>query len=64
MLLKLVNFLKGKKSYIVSGLTILYGIYQGFVATGGNYKTFVPYLISGAGLGALKGAIVKAGVKL
>jgi hypothetical protein len=61
MLKAVVNFLKNKKSYIISGLTVLYGLYEGFVVTGGNYKTFVPYLISGAGLSALKAAVVKAG---
>jgi hypothetical protein len=57
---KLVKYFEGKKTYIIGAVTFCYGIYQGFIATGGNWKTFVPWLLSAAGLTSLRAAYAKS----
>ena len=54
-----VTFLSGYKTHIVAALTVAYGLYQTFHLSGGNWHTLAPYLLSGAGLSALRLAVAK-----
>ena len=58
-----ITFLSGYKTHIVAVLTVAYGFYQTFTATGGTWHTLVPYLLSGAGLSALRFAVAKLEAK-
>lgn len=50
-----VELLKGKKTYIVSALTVLYGI----VAQHQSFSSFAPYLLVGALGATVRAAIAK-----
>lgn len=55
----IVNYLDGKKSYGIAFLTLIYGIYQYYAANGHNWHVIVPYLLSAAGISAIRAAIAK-----
>jgi hypothetical protein len=54
-----IKLLDGKKTHIVAALTVIYGLYEAFVASGGTWHTLMPWLLSGAGLAALRVAVAK-----
>ena len=59
----LVKKFDGYKTYGVAVVTVVYGAYQTYIQTGSNWKTFVPYLLVGGGLGSLRAAIKKVEAK-
>jgi hypothetical protein len=63
-LYNLYKKIDGYKTHLVAVATVLYGLYQAFIATGGNWHTLVPYLLSGTGLSALRVAVAKVEVAL
>lgn len=58
--MKLLTTLSGRKTYIISTLTALDGLYQYYVMHGSNWQTLVIYLLFGGGLAALRAGISKA----
>lgn len=57
-----LNAVNGKKTYIVSGVSVVLGVVQ--LLAGHNYAQIVPYLLAGAFGGSLRHAIAKAETKL
>lgn len=58
---QLVTFLEGKKTYLISVLTVVDGLYQYYIQHGSNWQTFLVYLLFGGGLAALRAAVAKTG---
>lgn len=56
---KVATYLEGKKTYAVSTLTALDGLYQYYVQHGSNLHTLLAYLLLGGGLAALRAAVAK-----
>lgn len=54
------NYLAGKKTYIISTLTVVDGLWTYYVQHGSNLHTLLTYLLFGGGLAALRAAISKA----
>jgi hypothetical protein len=61
LVINIKKFLENKKSYIVATSTIGFGVYQGFIASNGNWKVFMVFLLSGSFMATIKAAVVKAG---
>lgn len=57
---QIVDWLKGKKTYIVAFLAILDGLYQFVVQHGLSRQALVTYLLTGGGLAALRAAVSKS----
>lgn len=55
----LVNWLKGKKTYIVSVVTAADGLYQYYIQHGSNWHVLGAYLLFGGGLASLRAAVSK-----
>jgi hypothetical protein len=51
------ELLKGRKTYIISGLSVLVGVLD--LLNGHNYAQVLPYLLAGAFGGSLRAAIAK-----
>jgi hypothetical protein len=59
----MVTWLNGKKSYLVSAVSLLYGlVYYGW--GNNNWKMAMPYIFGGAFGGAIRAAIAKVEAKL
>lgn len=56
---QLVKWFEGKKTYIVSVLTALDGLYQYYVQHNTDWKALANYLLVGGGLAALRAAVAK-----
>lgn len=56
---RLVIYLQGKKTYIVSALAAFDGLWQYFVQHGMNVKALLVYLLFGGGLASLRAALSK-----
>ncbi len=55
----LITWLQGKKTYLVSLLTVLDGLYQFYVQHGNSRQALITYLLFGGGLAALRAAVSK-----
>ena len=55
----LVAWFVGKKTYIISGLTVFDGAWQYYIQHGSNLHTLAAYLLLGGGLAALRAAVAK-----
>lgn len=60
-LVKLWMWLNGKKTYLISLLTALDGLWQYYVQNGMSTRTLVVYLLFGGGLASLRHSMAKKG---
>lgn len=56
----MLKYLEGKKTYLVSILTAIDGLYTYYVQHGSNAHTLLAYLLVGGGLSALRAGIAKS----
>lgn len=55
------TYLAGKKTYLVSVLTVLYGAYEAY-GVHHDYRVIAPYILASSLGAALRAAIAKVGV--
>lgn len=53
----LINYLDGKKTFIIAALAVVDGLYQYYVEHGHSRQALVNYLLLGGGLAAMRSAI-------
>jgi len=59
---KVLNFLKGKKSYFVGVAVIGYGVYLHFFGDQLPWDQVVEYIFGGAGFMTIRAALAKVGL--
>jgi len=60
--MKLLEWLKGKKSYVVGVAVIAYGIYQHFFGEQLPWPEVIEYIFGGAGFMTIRAALDKIGM--
>lgn len=58
-MIKILSFLKGKKSYLLAALVVCYGLYKHFFGEHLSWDATVDYVFSGTGLAVIRAAISK-----
>jgi len=57
-----VKYLSGKKTYVVSFVTVVYGVLN--LVQGHHWAQIIPYLLAGGFGGAIRAAVAKVEAKL
>ena len=59
--MNIIEWLKGKKSYVIAIGAVAYGLYMGFSGAM-EWKEVLPYILGGGGLAAIRAALAKIGI--